>query len=185
MNSHPFFMQIQRHEHVGGMRPGMKRWIRAHAIGLTLLLVLSIMAMIFLFSSQPADESDQSSGIIVSLIQKLVFPHFSEFDPAKQAQIEHGISFVVRKTAHFTEYALLGLALKLHVSVWKAHKPCKAPRMLPSLIGILYAVSDEIHQLYVPGRSGELRDVLLDSLGVVLGMLLVSMWRKKRAKGKH
>lgn len=163
----------------------MKRWTRAHAVGLTLLLVLSLMVMIFLFSSQPAYESDQSSGLIVSLIQKFVFPHFSEYDPAKQAQIEHGISFIVRKTAHLTEYALLGIALRMHVSAWEAHRQRKAPLILPYLIGSLYAASDEIHQMFVPGRSGELRDVLLDSLGVFLGVLLVSIWRKKHAKGKR
>ncbi len=161
----------------------MKQWIRAHAVGLTLLLVLSLMVMIFLFSSQPADESNKSSGLIVSLIQKLVFPHFSEYDPVKQAQIEHDVSFVVRKAAHFTEYALLGLALKLHVAAWEAYTQGKAPRILPFMIGTLYAASDEIHQLYVPGRSGELRDVLVDSLGIVLGVLLVSIWKKKRARG--
>lgn len=163
----------------------MKRWIRAHAIGLTLLLVLSLMVMIFLFSSQPADESDKSSGLFVTMIQRLVFPHFSGYDPAKQAQIEHGISFVVRKTAHFTEYTLLGLALKLHVSALEMQRPVIAPRILPILIGVLYAASDEFHQIFVPGRSGELKDVLLDSLGVFLGVLLVSIWRKKPARGKH
>ena len=51
----------------------------------------------------------------------------------------------------------------------------RKPANLALLIGILYAVSDEFHQLFVPGRAGQFRDVLVDGAGTVLGVLLASI----------
>ena len=72
---------------------------------------------------------------------------------------------VLRKIAHAGEFALLGALLlrALHEE-------------LPALaLGIAYAVSDEVHQHFVAGRVGSPRDVLIDSVGVALGVLL---WRR-------
>jgi VanZ family protein len=70
---------------------------------------------------------------------------------------------VLRKTAHAAEFAVLGLLLARALG-----------RELPTLLlGIAYAVTDEVHQAFVPGRQGSVWDVLLDSIGVALGILLL------------
>ena len=162
----------------------MKRWIRDHAVGLTLLLVLSLMIMIFCFSAQPAEESDDTSGYFVSLILKILVPDYDSLDPEAKSELEHQASFTVRKTAHLTEYAVLGFALLLHVIALQQKMLIRFPGLSAFLVGALYALSDEIHQLFVPGRSGEGKDVLLDSAGVLLGIGILSLILAVRKKRK-
>ena len=92
----------------------------------------------------------------------------------QQDRYAEGIDHAVRKTAHFAEYAILGFLLTGAASLgngWKSF-------LQPGLTGALYAASDEFHQLFVPGRSGQISDVLLDSAGVCFGVLLgMLFWR--------
>ena len=76
----------------------------------------------------------------------------------------------IRKLAHFCIYALLGFCLcnALNQSVTKR----KNGLSISLLSGCLYAISDEIHQYFVPGRSCQISDMILDSCGVLLGSLL-------------
>ena len=69
-----------------------------------------------------------------------------------------------------------------HVKAISACRSVRRPKLLYWLIGSFYAASDELHQLFVPGRSGEIKDVLLDSLGVLLGVLLLGLLWKARGK---
>ena len=163
----------------------MKQWIRDHAIVLTLLLVLSLMILIFSFSAQPAEESDDISGFFVTLILKILVPDSDSLDPEAKWELEHKVSFVVRKTAHLTEYAVLGFALLLHVMALQLKLKIRFPGLSAFLVGMLYAVSDEVHQLFVPGRSGEGKDVLLDSVGVLLGVLILSWLRSLQGKRRR
>lgn len=160
----------------------MNKWIRSHAVSLTLLPVLFLMLIIFYFSAQPAESSDETSGFFVARILRIVFPNFDSQSQVRQTEIEHSVSFLVRKAAHMTEYAFLGLALILHVRTIGLRKQIQRPRLLAFLIGVLYAASDELHQVFVPGRSGEMKDVLLDSMGVLLGLILFSWHKILRAK---
>ena len=76
-----------------------------------------------------------------------------------------GWDVVLRKLAHAAEYAVLGLLLVRAIGhAW-----------LSVALGIAYAASDELHQHFVPGREGALLDVLVDSVGVVAGVLV---WRQ-------
>jgi VanZ family protein len=69
---------------------------------------------------------------------------------------------VVRKAAHLTEYAILGALL-----VRALDRPAAA-----AALAIAYAATDELHQHFVPGRTGSVVDVLIDSVGVVVGIVL-------------
>jgi VanZ family protein len=69
---------------------------------------------------------------------------------------------VLRKIAHFAEYAVLGLLLVRGIG----HEASAAA------IGIAYAGTDELHQHFVPGRHAAFRDVAVDAVGVVVGVLL-------------
>ncbi len=78
---------------------------------------------------------------------------------------------VLRKLAHLAEYAILG-ALLLRAVVER----------VPALVaGVAYAVSDEIHQSFVPGRLGAPLDVAIDAVGVACGVVL---WNRLRARSQ-
>lgn len=133
--------------------------------------VLVLMAVIFTFSAQPADESSATSSPFVDVYMRLFHPEADSLSPKERFELEESASFTVRKAAHFSIYTLLGLLLTAAVS--STFSSSGYIRLwLPFLLGALWAVSDEIHQSFVPGRSCELRDMAIDSAGVLLGVLL-------------
>lgn len=134
----------------------LKNW-RGRWFGLLALVWLGVM---FWFSSQPASESSQLSGGILKWLANQtdgIVPQSVFLDPLAQT--------IIRKAAHFANYLMLGVLVTL------SGERCKAQRLL--ILGLLAAAFDEIHQVFVPGRSGELRDVLLDLAGFAAGMILV------------
>ena len=141
------------------------------------IIVIAIMAFIFFQSALPADLSSEESGRVVDLIVRL----FQGVAPIDREMLV----FVVRKGAHFTEYMILGGFLVPAVKEWMAVDTTPVPvvreRITAWLAGTLYAVTDEIHQSFVPGRSCELRDMGIDSCGVLAGVLVVSLviWFKE------
>lgn len=93
-------------------------------------------------------------------------------------------SFIVRKAAHFSAYTAMGiLSFLTFVSYEKLRFKLRCA--VSYAVCVLYAVSDEIHQHFVPGRSCEIRDMLIDSVGALLGLLVclaVIFIRKKPKK---
>lgn len=142
-----------------------------------IVLLILWMAVIFIMSSHPADKSSQLSGGIVAKFVKLIYPGFSEFSAEKQSEIMHLTSFLVRKTAHFLEYFVLGMLSALLVATYKEYA-CKTRVFIAAFFCVLYAIGDEIHQYFVPGRSCELRDVLIDFCGILFGMLILFIIKK-------
>ena len=129
------------------------------------LLVALWMMVIFYFSHQPATQSSHlSSGITQMLmdILKKVMPNVA-FDV-------EGFHYLVRKNAHFFVYLVLGLLVVngLRSSGIKGYKKIG----ISIAICVLYAISDEVHQLFVPGRAGQIKDVLIDSSGAIVGILI-------------
>lgn len=148
-------------------------------------LTLLWMLVIFMMSGADKDESNAQSGSICRYLCETFVDGFEEMDPEEQLAMEKAISFPVRKCAHLTEYAVLGVLLSLTIPSYIADSdPRKVSRwvtaVLPLFIGFLYAVSDEIHQLSVPGRSGQLRDVLIDSTGTLIGICALNLIRGRR-----
>ena len=142
------------------------------------------MAVIFTFSSRNADLSTEDSHRAGRIAAELAVPGFDDLAPEEQEQIILRLDHPVRKAAHMTEYAVLGVLLAgsfdeaRGVSASGEAGAAGAGlfrRMLTAFsIGTLYAVTDELHQTFVPGRSGQVSDVVLDSAGVLLGILV---WR--------
>ena len=141
-----------------------------------LLLILGWMALIFGFSSQNAEASGGVSALISSPIAKLITAGRNLSDEAYN-QLYFRVDLVVRKCAHFSEYAILGGLLLVFFS-----KLTKKRYGVAWLCGTVYAVLDEWHQAYSPGRSCEVRDVLLDSAGVICGIVLIVCIGKIRRK---
>ncbi len=146
------------------------------------LLTILIMVIIFCFSSQNATESKSTSEGFTKKVLSTC-EDFRELPEKKQNEIVLNLQFAVRKSAHFLVYTALGLSLFMAFLLTFDNKLT----WLFSLIGcILYAISDELHQSFVSERSCEIRDVLIDTLGAILGIAIVLLikfiFAKKKAK---
>ncbi|HJV16525.1 MAG TPA: VanZ family protein [Bacillales bacterium] len=138
-------------------------------------LVILWMILIFFLSNQPATQSGAlSTGIAAVIIQAIekLSGHIG-FD---LAQFDH----IVRKNAHFFVYLVLG------VLVYNALKRSGRNRniLLAFMICVLYAISDEIHQMFVPGRGPGIKDVLIDSTGAIVGIGMYWVIGRKRQRIK-
>lgn len=146
-----------------------KVWTWNNEKKICLLLAICWMAVIFAFSARNADLSTQDSMSIGILFGRLIVPSFADLDSQMQASFADMVDHPIRKMAHMTEYAVLGFLL---TGSYVDQERKRLYRFLvPAVFGSLYAVSDELHQLFVPGRSCELKDMLIDSCGVVIGTL--------------
>ena len=124
-------------------------------------LLIIWMIIICLMSSQPATISDSQSMGVLYLFSKVGININGIFGELA--------NFVVRKCAHFTEYMILAL---LAFNVIKLYFNIKQVVILTIVFVFLYACSDEIHQLFVLGREGAIRDVIIDTCG---GIVLVAI----------
>ena len=115
------------------------------------LMVILWMAIIFSFSAQPADESEQMSLSVGHVAGLLFADGYEDWPQERQDAFAERIDHVVRKAAHFTEYAVLGVLLALMYRAY-GHKG-KRLFLLSAGTGSLYAATDEFHQLFVEGRS--------------------------------
>ena len=155
-------------------------WVRI----LTTTLTVAVMVMIFCFSMENAEHSDQTSGKISMEVIHVIHPDYDEKPPQVQKAIYDDVQYVVRKIAHFTEYALLGLMMRFCLESWFGRRKGMSPIAWAG--GTLYAVTDELHQLQIDGRYGQWKDVLIDSSGVLAGTLaaclILHLIFKKRQK---
>jgi VanZ family protein len=104
-------------------------------------------------------------------------------NPRMSEQTFERIHGVIRKTAHFVEYCLLALLLWRLVHFDPALAAFRSREFLAALLAAaVYASTDEFHQLFVPGRSASVRDVLLDSCGAGIG--LAALWAGRRLRPK-
>lgn len=134
-----------------------------------LIITVVWMTVIFCFSAQPADVSTGTSLRVGMTIGKMSVPDFSKLPKEEQMDYAKKIEFPVRKMAHATEYAILGCLLTNLCLTF----PMRKAYMWGWLMGSAYAATDEFHQLFVPGRSGQMTDVMLDSVGCLAGCLLI------------
>ena len=104
---------------------------------------------------------------------------YEEMSAAEQTALAENIEFPIRKAAHASEYALLGI---LVFGVVRKKEMTKRQMLCAILVTAFYAASDELHQFFVPGRSCQLRDVLIDTAGGVAGVgiqyILLKHFRK-------
>ncbi|MGN0521471.1 MAG: VanZ family protein [Eubacterium sp.] len=118
------------------------------------ILTAVCMGVIFWLSSRTADESSAQSGSILDWLTKI----FGE---------NVFTDFIVRKTAHCLEYT--GLSLLFNIALWQTSK--KKQFFYATLFTSLYAVTDEIHQLFVDGRACKITDWAIDTAGAVIGTI--------------
>lgn len=133
----------------------------------SVILVIIWMSVILIMSSFDGNVSSSQSNFIVDILVHIF--NIKDIDI---------ISLIVRKLAHFTEYLILGF---LTINMLNKNDISKK-YILSILICIIYATSDEIHQLFVPGRVCQLRDILIDSIGSITGVYLYKLINTKILK---
>jgi VanZ family protein len=123
------------------------------------LLVLAWMIVIFVFSNQPGDVSDENSKFVIYIFNLLGLDLNSTFGDLA--------NFIVRKGAHFTEYFILYMFL---YNAFIESFSFKKSLIFSLVIVFFYAASDEFHQSFVPGRGPAFRDVLIDTMGGITAL---------------
>lgn len=149
----------------------------------------AILMMIIIFRFSTAN-GEQSSGLSLKLTEQVISVIIDTvklgLSPEEETQLIESIHTPIRKMGHMTEFGMLAVTIAFalffchHRRGWKLVIWCEG-------IGILYACTDEIHQLFVPERSGQLTDVLIDSIGLTLGLIffLLMLNGLNRFKGKR
>jgi len=163
----------------------MKQWIKKHSIVLSFILVLAVMGMIFWFSAQTGTDSGALSGKITAWIVRIFVPSFDTFPEPEQEALRNTVGFLIRKAAHFSEFALLGFSLMLHIQQLRQRLRIRFSWLWAWVVGTAYAVSDELHQHFVGGRHPAVTDVLIDSSGVLAGLTLflgILWWLQRRSR---
>ena len=133
-----------------------------------IVFIICWMTLVFSFSNANGTSSSRTSYRIAKL--------FSQNEEVVR-QVEH----IIRKIAHLLEYALGGFLFYALLLTYKI-KP-KYQIIIASFLGIFYSITDELHQLFVDGRSGKLIDVFIDSIGVIFGicvlLLIIKICKKE------
>ena len=161
-----------------GRKDSLKSKRRKRLIFFLWLLVFAVAAMIFCFSAQDGEDSMQTSGGIVAYLLRLVIPGFDGMTYREKMAIYNKLQYLVRKAAHFTEFAMLGASLRLLLHALAL----RWPTLIAWSVGTLYACTDEWHQMIIGTRTASWWDVALDSAGVLTAVLLTALWLHRRGK---
>ncbi|WP_160680241.1 VanZ family protein [Clostridium sp. C8-1-8] len=138
----------------------MKRGTAKLRISWTLLILW--MVVIFAFSAKNGTESDKQSELVIYV--------FNALGLNLDSLLGDLATFIVRKTAHFTEYLILfGFAYNL----LKNYTSKKLAIIYGVMLTFGYACTDEFHQIFVPGRTAKFRDVLIDTAGALFGSVVL------------
>lgn len=131
---------------------------------LSAIVTIIWMVIIFLFSAQNGDESSETSSRIVLLICS-----FLNYSPSPNAL--EILTVCVRKAAHMTEFGILGLLT--FNTLYRGFGSFHSIYPLAFAFASLYAATDEIHQLFIGGRSGQFTDWIIDSTGIILWLFIL------------
>lgn len=135
------------------------------------IILIGWMGLIFGMSHQPGEVSSNQSELVLkifSLIGIQLNDYFGEL-----------ATFVIRKTAHFSEYMILFL---LAYNVTRYYINNNKTRILLIVFVFLYACSDEFHQYFIPGRAMAFKDVLIDTSGGIAGYIIVTIIEKVKIR---
>lgn len=124
------------------------------------ILFLGWVSFIFLMSNQTGDVSTKQSDLVVKIFIGLGLDQ-------KESILEFS-TVIVRKTAHFTEYFILGI---LTMNLLQCYYRGKNQRNIALLFVLTYAFLDEFHQYFIPGRSAAFKDIIIDTLGGLVAIL--------------
>ena len=143
------------------------------------ILVIFWMSLIFYFSSLNSTESSkQSKGFIYNTIVNIINFFDEDMNENEKEVIINKLNPIVRKLAHAAIYFILGLLVYLLVNEYIIVN--KKVLIISLIVCLLYSISDEVHQLFVRGRSGEIRDILIDCLGYSTSIIIMHLLNRKK-----
>lgn len=144
----------------------INKYLKEKRCVINLILVIGWMCFIFFMSNQPAETSDSQSLGIINILSKLGIDMNGLFGSM--------CNFIVRKCAHFIEYMILGFFI---INLLKEHLKLNYIILIVICGVFLYACTDEFHQLFISGRNGNFRDVLIDTSGGILSAICFTLKR--------
>jgi len=155
-----------------------RRWVRV----LLWVSVIAVCGMIFFFSAQDGEASSEASGKVVRWMIAAFYAGYDSLAAAEQQIVFETASVIVRKCAHFAEFALLGFFVCMLTRSYRLRRY----GLWAWVAGSLYAVTDEVHQLFSTARNAAVLDVLVDSAGVLAGVwfawMVMLCWRRWRGR---
>ena len=142
------------------------------------ILIFVWMITIFMFSAQNGDESSElSQGFLRTFILRFTPDNISE-------DIVNMMEYIIRKCAHMTEYAVFGILVFYQIKLYRLFEKEWNRIVMAVICVMIYASTDEIHQLFVGGRSGRFTDVLIDTAGGFIG-IMAAAFIAERHQGKN
>lgn len=138
---------------------------------ISFIVLILWMIVIFSFSSADANKSTGTSDKVITTMIEIKDKITNNETPNNEKEIiVKNLSFYIRKIAHITEYLILGF---LMFNLLKQYSVTNIYYAIG--LSILYSCTDEFHQLFISGRSGSIRDVLIDSIGILIGTYLYKL----------
>ncbi len=141
------------------------------------ILVILWMGLIFYFSSRDSDSSTNQSRSVVSKTN--IVEIYEEKNNVDSNTALEDVDRIFRKAAHIIEYLVLALLLCSLLSEYNLS--LKNVLLISFVICIIYSSSDEMHQLLVSGRSGELRDIIIDNIGSIIGISIYLLFKRRKS----
>ena len=145
---------------------------------ISFIVLILWMIVIFSFSSADANKSTGTSDKVITTMIEIKDKITDQETPISEKEIiVKNSSFYVRKIAHITEYLILGF---LMFNLLKQYSVTNIYYAIG--LSVLYSCTDEFHQLFINGRSGSFKDVLIDTIGILLGTYLYKILVIKKKK---
>lgn len=136
------------------------------------VFLLIWMIIVFMFSNQNGSKSQGTSDVVTKKFADIIDSYF-----AITLKSLDGVSFLVRKCAHFAIYFLGGILIYNFIKTYNLKK--RYLIVISIICGIIYACFDEFHQYFVAGRSAQFRDVLIDTSGVIIAIVIKNKFEKQ------
>lgn len=140
-----------------------------------LVLLLLWMGLIFFFSAQVGNDSTVTTNVVLDILYKIYGLISNKID---YVTFMNMVFKPIRKIAHFCEFGVLGILSYLFFREIKKDKAV----VIAIAFSCVYAISDEIHQIFVPNRACAVADMLIDSCGAILGIILIHLICKRWIK---
>ncbi len=137
------------------------------------LAVVAWMIVIFSMSHQKAEQSSELSTSTTQKIFEQLHPTFNELPEEEKQQLIEKTETAVRKTAHMSEYFILSALIIIALLFNNISHKKRA--LFAIALCCAYAVTDEIHQIFIDGRSCKVTDILIDAFGIILCAVIYLM----------
>ncbi len=143
-----------------------------------IILIIMLFATFFVIFGFSSQNGTQSKGISTKVTDAILSfsDKYKEANAKEKTKIRSRANAVVRKIAHFTIYTILGVLLM--GTMTKTKLKIKWRVLITLGAGIIYAVLDEFHQSFSPGRTPKITDVYIDTLGILLGIVIILFIRE-------